>query len=405
MPVLKVLHDRLFFKREMGKIKYFYLLVLVAIIHLTACSQPAKQDSKTTENSKQQQEQVFNSYYNNFARAVAGMKPDTSGSFNLLVKKASWIKYAANADTSWKKVFINSLDKIKLWADTELVDINKSTNTLFYPFSGPDFMYANTFFPNAKTYIMFGLERPGSVPNLNKMSEASLTQFFASVNQSLEDILSLGFFKTIKMSSQLNNASVDGVLPILLLFMARTGNSITDVNSAYIDNAGKIAVNDTLFPTKSSSRFGKGVEVSFFKNGQKDTTIRKVYYFSADLTEQGLAKNTPVKLYLQKLDTGVTTFIKSASYLMHNNLFATVRNTVLTKSKAVLQDDSGIAYHFFDKNAWKIALYGTYDKPIDVFSYCYQKDLNAAYVKGARPFGFKYGYGKGRNMLLARRIK
>lgn len=384
--------------------KYFYLVVSVAILQLTACSQPVKQDSLNNKTSEKKQEKSYNSYYNNFARSVAGMMPDTSGSFNVLIKKPSWEKYAASADSSWKKVYKNSLDKIKLWADTELTDINNSTNTLFYPFSGPDFMYANVFFPNAKTYIMFGLERPGSVPNLNKMSEANLTQFFASVNQSIEDILSLSFFKTIKMSSQLNNANVDGVLPILLLFMARTGNSITDVNSAYIDNTGKIAVNDTLFPTKSGSRFGKGIEVSFFKS-EKDTAIRKVYYFSADLTEQGLAANQPVKLYLQKLDTGVTTFLKSASYLLHNNLFTTVRNTILTKSKAILQDDSGIAYHFFDKKKWSFTLYGAYDKPIDVFSYCYQKDLNTEYALGAKPFTFKYGYGKGRNMLLARRVR
>lgn len=385
--------------------KFLYLFAFVATLQLAACSQPARQDSATEKLlQKNQVETVYNSYYNNFARAMAGMMPDTSGRFNHLVKKISWEKYALSADSSWKKVFNNSLDKIKIWVDTELTDISKTTNTLFYPFSGPDFMYANTFFPNAKTYIMFGLERPGTVPDLNKMSEANLTQFFASVNQSLEDILNLSFFKTIKMSSQLNNANVDGVLPIILLFMARTGNSITDVNSAYIDNNGKIAVNDTLFPTKSGSRFGKGIEISFFKNG-KDTTLRKVYYFSADLTEQALATNQPVKLYLQKLDTGVTTFLKSASYLLHNNLFATVRNTILTKSKAVLQDDSGIAYHFFDKKMWNFTLYGTYDMPIDVFSYCFQKDLNASYANGTRPFSFKYGYGKGRNMLLARRIR
>lgn len=373
------------------------------MVQLMACSQPVKTDSATQSPTNKQVQLLANPYYNNMALAIAGMMPDTTGIFKTISTKNVWKKYALSSDTSWEKVFTKSLDKIKLWADTELTDINKNTSTLFYPFSGPDFMYANTFFPYAKTYILFGLEKPGSLPDLTKMTEANMTQFLASVNQSLEDIMSLSFFKTIKMSSQLNNANVDGVLPIILLFMARTGNTITDVNSAYIDNAGKIAVSDTLLPTKSGSRYGKGIEISFYKN-IKDTTVRKVYYFSADLTEEALASNQPVKLFMQKLDTGVTTFLKSASYLLHNSLFATVRNTILAKSNYVLQDDSGIAYHFFDKKLWNFTFYGVYDKPIDVFSYCYQKDLNAEYLKGAKTFDFKYGYGKGRNMLLSKRI-
>jgi hypothetical protein len=70
-----------------------------------------------------------------------------------------------------------------------------------------------------------------------------------------------------------------------------------------------------------------------------------------------------------------------------------------------LQDDSGIAYRFFDKTKWNIQLYGTYEKPIPVFNYCYQGDIKAAYAKGSKPFDFKYGYGNGRNMLLAKRSK
>ncbi|MFH0866356.1 MAG: hypothetical protein V1904_09175 [Bacteroidota bacterium] len=117
-----------------------------------------------------------------------------------------------------------------------------------------------------------------------------------------------------------------------------------------------------------------------------------------------MATNAACTNFLKNLDSNVTTFVKSASYLMHNELFKLIRNTVLAKSQAVLQDDSGIAYHFFDLNKWNIQFYGTYDKPIPVFSYCYQKDMDAAYLaNGSKTFDFKYGYGKGRNILLARK--
>ena len=75
------------------------------------------------------------------------MTPDTAAPFNQLVKDPQWISYSKSFDTTWKRVDEKSLVKIKHWADTELTQINKETKTLFYPFSGPDFLYANTFFP------------------------------------------------------------------------------------------------------------------------------------------------------------------------------------------------------------------------------------------------------------------
>jgi hypothetical protein len=35
---------------------------------------------------------------------------------------------------------------------------------MFYMFSGPDFLYAQTFFPNADTYILCGIEPIGAIP-------------------------------------------------------------------------------------------------------------------------------------------------------------------------------------------------------------------------------------------------
>ena len=90
---------------------------------------------------------------------------------------------------------------------------------------------------------------------------------------------------------------------------------------------------------------------------------------------------------------------------MHYPIFSYIRNIVLKKSKFELQDDSGISYKFFDKTKWNIQLFGTYERPIPVFSYAYQADLKAAFDKGAKPYNFKYGYGNGRNIMLSTRIK
>ena len=70
---------------------------------------------------------------------------------------------------------------------------------VFYMFSGPDFLYANAFFPNASTYVMSGLEPIGSVPDLTKLSRDSLAHGLSNIEESLNSILRYSFFQTIEM--------------------------------------------------------------------------------------------------------------------------------------------------------------------------------------------------------------
>jgi hypothetical protein len=379
------------------------LLAIAVFIDFSACSQDAQTDSLHASSVKRQSINVT-SYYDNIGHLLAGMLPDTTvAEFSKIAQKKQWETFSKSFDSAWNAVSERSLNKVKIWSDSQLVDINKKTKTLFYPFSGPDFMYATKFFPNAEKYILFGLEKVGSIPDISKMSDNTLNSLIYSVQQALQDIFEDSFFVTLKMCKQLNNASIDGVLPVILLFMARTDQRIIHVKSAYITTDGNISVADTFTVYKGQYRYGKGVEITFAKKGN-DSTTQKLYYFSADLTDEALSTNTACTNFLKNLDSNVTTFVKSASYLMHNDLFKLIRNTVLAKSQAVLQDDSGIAYHFFDLDKWNIQFYGTYDKPIPVFAYCYQKDLDAAYkADTTKSFDFKYGYGKGRNILLARK--
>ncbi|HNW99513.1 MAG TPA: hypothetical protein PKK00_13990 [Bacteroidales bacterium] len=386
-------------------IKWFVqaFFALVVLVDFSACSQEAKSDNLQITSVKRQN-LTCTSYYDNIAQLLSGMLPDTSiNEFSNIVKKSEWKSYSASFDSAWNAVNERSLKKVNTWSGSQLAEINKKTKTLFYPFSGPDFMYATTFFPNAEKYILFGLEKVGSIPDVTKLNNTSLNNLLFSVKKALQDIFEDSFFVTLKMSKQLNNADIDGVLPIILLFMARTDQKIIHIKSASITTDGNINVADTFSVQKGQYRYGKGVEITFAKKGN-DSTTQKLYYFSVNFADDALAKNIACTKFLNKLDTNVTTLVKSASYLMHNEIFDFIRNIVLTKSKAILQDDSGIAYHFFDQKKWNIQFYGIYDKPIPVFSYCYQKDLDAAYkTKGSKIFDFKYGYGKGRNILLALR--
>ncbi|MFH0866355.1 MAG: hypothetical protein V1904_09170 [Bacteroidota bacterium] len=235
------------------------LFVLAVFINFSACSQDAQTDSVHAAAVKRQSISIA-SYYDNMGHLLSGMLPDTSvAAFNKIAQKSQWKNYSKSFDSAWNEVDERSLKKVKIWADSQLVDINKKTRTLFYPFSGPDFMYATKFFPDAEKYIMFGLEKVGSIPDITKLNDYTLSSLLYSVKMALQDIFDDSFFVTLKMCKQLNNADIDGVLPIILLFMARTEQRIIHVKSAYITTEGNISVADTFTVYKVKYRYGMGV--------------------------------------------------------------------------------------------------------------------------------------------------
>ena len=107
----------------------------------------------------------------------------------------------------------------------------------------------------------------------------------------------------------------------------------------------------------------------------------------------------------------VTTYLKGASYLMHESYFSEIRNYIFKKSSTIVQDDSGIAFRYFKTSEfnWEYSLYGNYVKPISLFSYAYQTDLDSLWkVKGSKSVGFGIGYNfkdKNSNLMIAKKIK
>jgi hypothetical protein len=185
-----------------------------------------------------------------------------------------------------------------------------------------------------------------------------------------------------------------------MLFMARTGNQIIDIQSFEINNKGDIEYKSPQKMT-SGSRYGKGVDISFRKINTNE--VRHVYYFPVDLSNKGLQNNPNCKLFIEKLDTNITTYIKSASYLMHSNTFSDIRTLILSKSKYLIQDDSGIPYKYLNKNTYDIKLYGNYIKPIQAFNWIKQEDLKQAFKEHSKPLPFNIGYGKISNQFVIRR--
>jgi hypothetical protein len=80
-----------------------------------------------------------------------------------------------------------------------------------------------------------------------------------------------------------------------------------------------------------------------------------------------------------------------------------MRRLILTQSVALLQEDSGIPYKYFDTMAWRVQLFGVYHQPIPLFRSKFQQDLWQAYRTysvGRLPFNIGYHTVPGQSNLL-----
>ena len=337
----------------------------------------------------------------NVAAYLAGLPPKVETPLAALAAQPTWQAFAKDQDKSWAKYRTTHTDPMNKWAATELDSVRQATTTLFYPFSGPDFLNAYTLFPTASTYVMFGLEPVGSVPSRENLANPAI---LPAIKKSLWSVLNFSFFRTNDMAIDLKSVNLDGAVPLIMLFAARTGNHVQAVRPVQLDAQGQLhQVTDTT--RAPGSKVIPGAEL---KLQAPDGTEKTVYYFSADLSDWKLTtKNAPLA-YVRSLGP-LTTYVKSATYLMHKSYFSKIRNLVLERSNYLLQDDSGVAMKYFPKNNWLFTYYGTYRRPINLFAKQYQPELTTAYhdtLHRARPLPFGTGYNwrqTDSNLLLAKR--
>src|SRR6202051_1852178 len=171
------------------------------------------------------------------ARFLAGMAPSPDSPLMPLTKDPAWQRHARFFDTAFGQLEQRQLSKIRSWAETNLA---APRPTMFYMFSGPDFLYADAFYSKATTYVLSALEPPGSVPDLTKLPRGGIGSALYSVERSLGSILSFSFFITKQMKVDLRAGQLSGTLPILYVFLARSGKTIRNVSPVAIDDKGAL---------------------------------------------------------------------------------------------------------------------------------------------------------------------
>jgi hypothetical protein len=322
--------------------------------------------------------------YNDYALFIAGLS-NPGGTLAAYEDKPAWVRHAKLSNQNWERFTRGRLAPMRQWAAKELGAA--ATTTVFYPFSGPDFVNVFTLFPHAKTYLLVALEPVGAIPDF---AAGKQQNFFPSLERSLYDLLQLDFFITNKMKSAIGKSELKGTLPVLLFFLAREQARVLDVQYWGMQPDGSIKESPALGPGERPAGI-QGVRIVFTSPGS--TENQTLYYFQYNLGNDSFGRNQHFVDFLKSFGP-MTSFTKAASYLMFKPHFSAIRQFILDQSLYVLQGDSGIPLKYFDPAGWDLRFYGTYAGPIALFSNCRQADMAARYRKGQdiQPLPFGIGY-------------
>jgi hypothetical protein len=299
---------------------------------------------------------------NDTARFLAGLP--VSGPLEQLTHDSTWQQHAAAINEAWLRKGRTQITPIRQWMQTNAPEFHRSTDTCYYMFSGPDFLYASIFFPDANTYILAGLEPVGAVPNILSLPADAFANDLTALRNSMNSILRFQYFITKEMRTDLGRGDVGGTLPILYVFLARLGYTIEEVT--YVTSPAP------------------GVKITF-SGGEQPQTL---YYFKTDLS----GGNSAFLRWCAARGPGLS-LLKAASCLMHGDGFSGVRKFLLQNSRVIVQDDSGIPLLDFPKG-WSVACFGRYVPHGDEFQKYYQPDLAALYAQNPppAPIAFAFGY-------------
>ena len=344
------------------------------------------------------------------ARFLAGKGVASDSRLAEHARTQSYADYAEQIGSGWKEFEQPNLESMRTWWSSAPAKYA----TVFYPFSGPDIGNALAFFPDADTYLMFGLESPGAIPDLQAMDESTITSGLNELKASLSTILQVNYFFTKAMEKRLGNGSFSSITGLLLFFLAMNDCEVTSARRIAIGDGGAVVpgtAEDDSMARRSRSRIPE-VEITFRRSGSKEQTIR---YFMVNVADAHLAKSSPDFLPYLKSQGRFVTMIKSASYLMHKEgieepaHFEQIRSLILAQSDLVVQDDSGVPLRLFARDTWKLRFHGRYLTPTPEFGKHLQKDLKVEMQRnstGRLPFSYGYAYKPGEsNLMTAERVQ
>jgi len=328
------------------------------------------------------------------ARFLAGMPLPKNSPLALLTSDPASQDHSAFFEKAFAQLNLRQLQKLHAWEQNYLPEATQPMPVAFYMFSGPDFLYVDQFFPKAAVYVLCGKESMGPPPDPLRIT--NLPGALHNLEEAMNSSLRFSFFITKDMKVDLQAQELNGTLPILYVFLARADKSITDVTF------GSLNGNGTFQEGKAGGI--AGVRIKYIDNPSRNA--QTLFYFTTDISDAGIRSNPGFLKFCEHFGVGCS-LLKSSSYLMFEEGFATVRNFILEHSDSIVQDDAGIPLAYFNRDKWNIRFFGNYIGPIEIFKQHYQPKLQELYEQSNPPplefnFGYRWNY-KESNLIVAQR--
>ena len=342
----------------------------------------------------------FDTLLTDRARLISGMEPIGNDSvLHAIYNSDLYASHKEFTQSTWESTLETMVEPIHAWTEEKQIGDTRKGTLCFYPLSGPDFLFGNTFFPNAGTYVMLGLERRGSMPSFADMDNRDQEVYFNGIRGSLKYLNSRGYFVTSHMGSDFSKRHLNGMLHMILYMMTRTGHYIQQVDEIYIGKDGKPVHLEEGEKAPEGSLVA--IHVHFITPDRKE--VKELFYFGMNAADDHLADNPEFVEFVESYENRVA-YMKSASCVLFNPGFETMRKLVIESDK-VLQDDTGMPYRYFVADSSStIELYGTYTRVISDLSWCIQPDLKKDLVeKGENtklPFKISYNGHKDEGVLI-----
>jgi hypothetical protein len=354
-------------------LKLFAVIASAFLAHVRAQGPAPPPNSMQFSGAPGRQQIVERSSATDAARYLAGLPVSAQSPLSGLTRDPLWIAHSNVMNAGFSKLDQRQLSNIRIWRAEFLAPATRFSRTCLYFFSGPDFLYADTFYPDCTTYVLVSLEPVEVIPEVQTVPLVSLQNTLQAIEVSLNTFLSFGYFETQDLREYTRRSQLNGILPIIFVFLARSGKEILNVD--YISSNKGVA---------------RGVRITFLDPGMNAQKV--LYYFSADLSDAGLKTNQSVLRFCRSLGLA-NSFLKAPSYLLHQDGFNIVRDFLLRASASILQDDSGIPIRYFTPERWTLRFFGSYSGPIDLFKNFYQPDLRQYYAASSpKPLTFPFGY-------------
>ncbi len=305
----------------------------------------------------------------------------------------TWARHAELMDEIWVQVEDRHLAPMRTWAEAEL-DLADPEAPLYYPFGGPDLASALQFFPAASSYVLVGLEPPGRIPDLEGLAAGDLAGELERLRSGLKNLAEAGYFVTKRMETDFAATSLEGLLPVLYIFLARAGFTPASVEFVHLDAEGvPMPMSNATDRTATAVRINATRHWRAGEAGDRSgQATRTLYYFSRDLSNPGLASAPNFVAFLRRLGA-FNTYMKSASYLLHMDDFTAHKDFLVAHAGTVLQDDSGVPLRDLPQESWQLRTFGTYTQTLPTYREWFQEDLKAVYEQsGIQPLPFAIGY-------------